>query len=243
MQTQIASHRGGAFHWPENSLLAFRQALAWPADQIEFDVHMSADGEPVVFHDATLDRMTDGTGPVVAQNWDSLRRLRVRGTGGEGIPHLAAVAELIGPSAQLLRLEVKACADGTPYPGFLESCRTVLGAHITRTVLMSFEPQTVAEATGFAGRVLLVEGRAMRGMGPRGALALCHSCGAEELGVPIGVATPALRAATAGQGLRLSVWGANHAPTIQAALTLGVDALATDDPPLALALREGACPA
>ena len=58
-RTDIASHRGGAFLWPENSALAFRQALALPAEQLELDVHLSADGAVVVIHDATLDRTTD----------------------------------------------------------------------------------------------------------------------------------------------------------------------------------------
>ncbi|MFX7973065.1 glycerophosphodiester phosphodiesterase family protein, partial [Acinetobacter baumannii] len=43
--TQIASHRGGAILWPENSLMAFRAALATGAEQLELDVHLTADGE------------------------------------------------------------------------------------------------------------------------------------------------------------------------------------------------------
>jgi len=241
--TSIASHRGGAFLWPENSLLAFHRALGWAADQVEFDVHASADGEPVVFHDATLDRMTDGAGPLSALPWAALRQLRVKGTGGEGIPHLAEVAALVGASPQLLRMEIKSDREGRPYAGLVGRAAAVLGAHRARTVFMSFEAATVAEAAalgGFAGRVLLLEGRAVRGLRPADAAALCRSCGADELGVHIGVAGERLRDALRGEGRRLSVWGANHAPTIMAALALDVDALATDDPPLALRLRAAA---
>ena len=62
--TLLAAHRGGALLWPENSLLAFRNSVALGADFIEFDVHLSKDGELVVIHDPTLDRTTSGSGPV-----------------------------------------------------------------------------------------------------------------------------------------------------------------------------------
>ena len=245
--TEIASHRGGAFLWPENSLLAVRRALEWPVEQVEFDVHASADGEPVVMHDATLDRMTDGAGPVRAMAWRELRALRVRGAGGEGVPHLAEVVRLIAASPQLIRMEIKADATGRPYPGLLGACVAVLDAEGQRgrCVVMSFEAATVAAASelgGFRERVLLVESRAMRGTRPAELVAACRSCGASELGGHEGVADAALRDALRRAGLRLSVWGANHAPSIRRALALGVDALATDDPPLAARLREAARP-
>lgn len=60
----IVGHRGNAAHAPENTLESFRQALAAGADCLELDVHLSADGVPVVIHDATLDRTTDATGAV-----------------------------------------------------------------------------------------------------------------------------------------------------------------------------------
>ncbi|UPY39223.1 glycerophosphodiester phosphodiesterase family protein [Sediminicoccus sp. KRV36] len=240
--TEIASHRGGAFLWPENSLLAFRKALAWPAEQIEFDVHASAEGEPVVIHDATLDRTTDGSGPVAEYSWGELQRMRVKGTGGECLPHLAEVAALIGPTGQRLRLEVKADAQKQPYPGLVSRCGTLLdGMGLRgRTIFMSFETPSVAEAAalgGFEEIVWLVDGPTLRGLTPAEAVQQCRTLGASEIGVHVKGASPALAAALRAAGLRLSVWGANHADSIHRALTLGVDVLATDDPPLAIELR------
>lgn len=242
-RTTIASHRGGAFLWPENSLTAIRGALALPAEQVEIDIHASADGEPVVMHDATLDRMTDGSGPVNALPWEALSRLRVRGTAGETIPHLSQATHAIAQSAQLLRLEIKADAEGAPYPGLVARSIAALDAHQMRgrTVLMSFEPATVAEASGFGGfdqLVWLVDGRRLRGMRETDLVAQARSCGATELGVHEAFANERLRDALRAAGLRLSVWAANHAPSIGRVLGLGLDALATDDPPLALRLRE-----
>ena len=64
--TEIASHRGGALLWAENSRLAFEQTAKLPVAQVEFDVHPSRDGRLVVIHDATLERTTDGAGALSA---------------------------------------------------------------------------------------------------------------------------------------------------------------------------------
>src|SRR5205823_4699013 len=76
------AHRGGALLWPENSLHAFRQALALGCDFLELDVHLTSDGEVAVIHDATLDRTSEGAGAVVAAKATALRRLRLRGPDG-----------------------------------------------------------------------------------------------------------------------------------------------------------------
>ncbi len=69
----VLAHRGGAAEAPENTLVAFRHAIAAGADWFELDVQASADGVPVVIHDATLDRTTDCTGPVADYTMAELR--------------------------------------------------------------------------------------------------------------------------------------------------------------------------
>ncbi|MFP2931451.1 glycerophosphodiester phosphodiesterase [Pyxidicoccus sp. 3LG] len=70
------SHRGGAALAPENTLDAFRQAVErYRTDMLELDVHLTRDGEVVVAHDATLERCTDGTGPLAALTLSELQRL------------------------------------------------------------------------------------------------------------------------------------------------------------------------
>jgi glycerophosphoryl diester phosphodiesterase len=71
----VFAHRGGAALRPENTILAFDHGLSLGADGLEFDVRLSRDGVVVVHHDATLDRTTDGTGPVAARTADELARL------------------------------------------------------------------------------------------------------------------------------------------------------------------------
>ncbi len=70
------AHRGGARLAPENTMRAFRQAVDVHGTQmIETDVHLTRDGEVVVFHDDTLERCTDGSGPLSACTWSELSSL------------------------------------------------------------------------------------------------------------------------------------------------------------------------
>jgi glycerophosphoryl diester phosphodiesterase len=69
----VIAHRGSSAEAPENTLPAFEAAVRRGADAIELDVRLTADGAPVVIHDATLDRTTDRTGPVAALTLAELR--------------------------------------------------------------------------------------------------------------------------------------------------------------------------
>ena len=69
----VIAHRGSSAEAPENTLPAFEAAIRRGADALELDVRLTADGAPVVIHDPTLDRTTDGAGPVAAQALADLR--------------------------------------------------------------------------------------------------------------------------------------------------------------------------
>ena len=72
----LVAHRGGSRLAPENTMAAFREAVErWEADMLEMDVRLTRDGEVVVIHDETVDRTTDGTGPVFSFTLEELRRL------------------------------------------------------------------------------------------------------------------------------------------------------------------------
>jgi len=71
----VIAHRGASSSAPENTLAAFDLALEMGARHLELDVELTRDGHVVVIHDDTVDRTTDGSGPVTAQTLDALRRL------------------------------------------------------------------------------------------------------------------------------------------------------------------------
>ncbi|MCD6564103.1 MAG: glycerophosphodiester phosphodiesterase, partial [Thermoproteales archaeon] len=75
LTVQCMAHRGFSGMYPENTLLAFNEAIKINADLIEFDVRVSGDGVPVVIHDASVDRTTDGSGLVSELSVDELKRL------------------------------------------------------------------------------------------------------------------------------------------------------------------------
>ncbi len=114
----VIAHRGGQYIFPENTLAAFKGAAELGVDALEMDVHRTADGVPVVIHDETVDRTTDGTGRVDQLTLTELKRLDAgyrfappgrdgehpfRGTGVdiptlrevfEALPHLPMIVEV-----------------------------------------------------------------------------------------------------------------------------------------------------
>ncbi len=71
----VIAHRGGARLWPENTLVAFAAAVELGVDVLEMDIFQTADGVPVVLHDTTVDRTTDGTGHINSFTLEELKRL------------------------------------------------------------------------------------------------------------------------------------------------------------------------
>lgn len=105
------AHRGASAEAPENTLAAFSRAIDAGADGVEFDVHLSADGVPVVIHDDTLERTTDGVGPVAAWTLAGLRELDAGSWfapefAGEALPTLEEALHLLVGRLRL-NLEVK----------------------------------------------------------------------------------------------------------------------------------------
>ncbi|MGC4191916.1 MAG: glycerophosphodiester phosphodiesterase family protein [Thermomicrobiales bacterium] len=103
----IYAHRGASREFPENTIAAFRRAVELGAPGIELDVHLSADGIPVVLHDETVDRTTANTGAVSSYTAAELREMDAGG--GEGISELADVIDLVAGKTRL-NIEVKAAA-------------------------------------------------------------------------------------------------------------------------------------
>jgi glycerophosphoryl diester phosphodiesterase len=105
----VYGHRGAAAEYPENTLPGFRRALDLGIEGIELDVHLSKDGVPVVIHDETVDRTTNGKGAVADLTVAELRALDAGE--GEHVPTLAEVLDLVGDEL-VVDIEIKANAAG-----------------------------------------------------------------------------------------------------------------------------------
>ncbi|MFP4395058.1 MAG: glycerophosphodiester phosphodiesterase, partial [Anaerolineales bacterium] len=107
----IFAHRGASHLAPENTLAAFQRAIEIGADGVELDVQLSADGVPVVIHDATVDRTTDGSGEVRRLSLAHLRELDAGSRAGaafagERIPTLEETLAEVGDKL-LINIELK----------------------------------------------------------------------------------------------------------------------------------------
>ena len=148
------AHRGAGRAAPPNTLSAFLKAAEIGADGIEFDVQLSADGVPVVIHDFSVDRTTDGTGAVSSMTLAQLKELDAGSTfdpsyAGEPIPTLAEVLEAVG-SRLLLNIELK--STGLRATGLSRAVVGLVSAHGSGalTLISSFNPFSLRRAKRLA---------------------------------------------------------------------------------------------
>lgn len=240
---KIASHRGGALLWPENSMTAFRQTAALAVDQVEFDVHPTADGHLVVHHDATLERMTNGSGAIAEHTFAALQTLTIKGTTGDRIPLLADVIEVFRATAIDLRLEIKGDAQRFRYPGLEAQVADVLTRldMTARTTVTSFTIDTLlAFRDNLPGvpTIWLVDRSIVRGIGDLDAvLAIAAERGVTEIALhQSDLGGPQIRAAQAA-GLAAGAYGVNDEAAIRRMFDLACTVFTTDRPDLALKVR------
>ncbi|MDY4338747.1 glycerophosphodiester phosphodiesterase family protein [Xanthomonas sp. LF07-6] len=134
-----APAHGFAGHAPENSLLGLERCVTLGVDMLETDIRRAGDGTLVMFHDATVDRTTDGTGKVAELTWPQLSRLRLRDDeGGADAPltdqHPVTLAQMLAAAKGriMLNLDVKA-------PIYAEVVDAVRRAGMERQVVVKTE--------------------------------------------------------------------------------------------------------
>ncbi|MGH7349363.1 MAG: glycerophosphodiester phosphodiesterase [Candidatus Rokuibacteriota bacterium] len=144
----VIGHRGASSDAPENTIAAFELALDQGADGIELDVHLSGDEQPVVIHDFTLERTTDGAGPVSAHRVRDLKRLdaggwRDRRFRGQRVQTLQEVLERFRDRARFW-IELK--GGSALYPGIEERVVSMVEIYdvVDRVLVQSFDYAAIA---------------------------------------------------------------------------------------------------
>jgi glycerophosphoryl diester phosphodiesterase len=242
-RVDIVAHRGGAGLSAENSMGAFRQAVALQVDAVELDVHLSADGEIIVHHDATLDRTTNGEGPLCKEPWAQLQQLRLAAAPNESMPRLADVLSLLKPTSCDLSLEMKQDPAGHAYPHFaqciLETLVTWGFTH--RSFIHSFYWKELEFFRERDPALLLganVDQDMVKKFGNIEAIldAICEM-GLHEINVDHRIFHEAgLKSATA-RGLSTTLWTVNSDADLARWIQQPLRSMATDYPDRALALR------
>lgn len=243
------AHRGGSLLAPENTLTAFRQALTLPIDAIELDVQITCDGQAVVFHDNTVDRLTEGSGNILDLSLSDLRSLNAAANfaGGwpqrEIIPTLREVLALLWGGKQVC-IEVKNSKRDGVYGRYPRIAETVVeevraAGMLEQVVLISFDWQILADIKALAPKLSLgiIVGREWWLMqSPALVLTTLFEQAAtlqcQWLSVDYRLFTPEILHVTHEHGLKLGLWTVNTLEELQQLAVAGVDALTTDRPDL-----------
>ncbi len=245
----VVGHRGNRAHAPENTMESFAQAVGLGVDAIEFDVHLSADGIPVVHHDPTIMRTTDGTGEIARMNFADLRKVDAgarytkdagrtfpyRGA-GHRIPRFEEVVEAF-PDIPLL-VEIKAPLAATGVLNILKQRKSV-----ERVLVDSFRPEALRVFAGSGVALgasrdgiskILRESLGGRAAAPVGFRALCTPL--SYYGVPL----PVRRFAkvSAKYDVRVHVWTVNDTRVARDLWLAGINGIVSDDPGSMLELRK-----
>ncbi|MEM8594181.1 MAG: glycerophosphodiester phosphodiesterase family protein [Pseudomonadota bacterium] len=155
MIEKFVAHRGYQKEYPENSLLAFQKAIEVGAQYIELDIQLTADKVPVVFHDPTLDRMTDESGAIHERTWASLQDVSVHEPSRFGetfkpnlMTPLSDMSGFLKTNPQVTcYLEVKSHnMDHFSHEEVLAAIGDALGSQLTQCYLISFDTDIIRTA-------------------------------------------------------------------------------------------------
>lgn len=248
----VIGHRGDRAFAPENTIESLLQAVAKGVDAVEFDLHLSKDGVPVLMHDATLDRTTSGTGKVRDQTVAQLKHHNAgaRQTSDGGATHpwtdrgvrIPTLEEALGalPPALPLIIEMKTVEVAAPALAVLQRTqalgRVLIGSFLqealipfaTAGVPISAAPPTLAR--------LYVPALLGAATGPRPFQALCIPRYHRVLPLPVRGFATMMRAA----GGATHVWTVNDPAVARRLWARGVNGIISDDPGAILRARGAA---
>jgi glycerophosphoryl diester phosphodiesterase len=245
---QRVAHRGGSHLAPQNTLAAFRNALTLPIDAIECDVHMSCDGHPIVFHDYTVDKITDGHGNILDLDFAYLRSLNAAAhfPGGwpepQQIPTLREVLDLAKGRVQVY-IEIKPSKRDNKYGSYPHIVETVIDevratGMLDQVLIMSFDwmvlPLTKSiEPTLPTGALVSND---VWNSGQEHAFDLligqATALGCNWINMDRRLFTPVMPDIAHQHGFKFGVWTANTPRILKRLAALGVDSLTSDRPDL-----------
>lgn len=159
MPPLIEAHRGESSNAPENTIAAFDRAIRLGVASIELDIHPSKDGTLMVIHDDTVDRTTDGSGPVSEFTVEELLCLDAgakfsREFKNERIPRLSDVLHLVANTGTLLNIEIKATSLSSGVPQTLVELLCQFGKQ-SEYIVSSFDLEALLEARAHCSEVNL----------------------------------------------------------------------------------------
>lgn len=242
------AHRGGSSLAPQNTLAAFRNALTLPVDAIELDVQMSRDGHVIVFHDYTVDKLTNGHGNILDLDFAYLRSLNAAAhfPGGwpeqQLIPTLPEVLDLARGHVHVY-IEIKPSKRDNIYSSYphiaemvIEEVRTA--AMLDQVLIISFDWAVLPLVKSIEPTILTGALVSRDVWNPDHAQALdilidqITALGCNWINMDSNLFTPLMPAVVHQHGFKLGVWTVNTADKLLRLADAGVDSLTSDRPDL-----------
>lgn len=245
----IIAHRGSSGVAPENTLEAFRQAILDGADMIELDVQLTRDGVPVVFHDMSVERTTDGAGRISQMTLADVQKLDAgykfqrrnaagfpfRGRGVK-VPTLEQVLQEF-PAVPLIvefkennRMLIKAVVSLLERFDRIRN-KTVICSSFEHRVVRALRKNCPALVTSFsirevAGVIMQTRIQMLRSSARPGDFVFQ----VQWKRGPFLLVTPRMVRKVQSRGYAVQVWTVNHAGTMKSLIKMGVDGIFTDYP-------------
>jgi glycerophosphoryl diester phosphodiesterase len=226
------AHRGAGKLAPENTLAAFRLGASYGYRAFECDVKLSADKQPFLLHDATLDRTSAERGLAADRTWAELSRIDAggwhsRAFAGEPLPSLEAVARYCQRNGFALNLEVKPTPGQEHETGVVvgQRCTALWAGQSTPLLFSSFRPEALwgaKESAPEIARALLLDE-----LWP-GWLSVAQSLACVAVVTNYKLMDAALIAELHSHGLRALCYTVNEASDAEQLIALGIDGLITD---------------
>ncbi len=212
-------------HAPENTLAGIDKAIALGADAVEVDVRCTADVVPVLMHDETVDRTTNGSGAVSAMTLAEARRLSA---GDARFPEerIPTLEEAVAAAGERIFLVIEIKREGIE-PRVVEVVRRMDAVH--RCTVHSFLLDAIATVRRLEPRLpcALLTARIVD---PNGTIDAALALNAQGLGVLHGLVDERLVAAALRRSLRLYCWTVDDAAEVRRLASLGVDGITSDYP-------------
>ena len=239
----VVAHRGNSIAAPENTLESLRQGVAVGADALEFDVRMTGDDVAVVFHDAELNRTTDGVGPLNGLTFNELRQLDAggrfsrAGSAAYRIPSLEEVLDEFRSIPLIIEVKELAAVESTErlVRRFGAQDRVLIGSS-NDAVMARFYRSGLAACASMRDAALLIP-LVVLGIRPARPRYDVLSLTPEYRGVPIPIGRMA--AAVRSRGIPTHVWTVNDPVEAGRFWAAGINAILTDDPAAILRTRPG----
>jgi len=224
------AHRGASGYAPENTLAAFRRAVAQGITFIETDLHLTRDAHFIALHDETVDRTTNGQGAVHQMTLAELRRLDAGSWFAsefisERIPTLEEILDFAKKNDVVFYLELKPNGFWGGEHALVSALRNA--SEIARCVIISFDPAILAS-------LRRIEPTLMTGLLYDGSLEApfekALGIGARQLAARGDLVTPNLLQQARKQDLQVVCWTVNSPAHMRLLLSAGVDGIMTDYP-------------